>query len=54
MSRKTHSQDSNSDKKKEELKSSLEAYKEAAKSDSYIFGDYDGYQAYKDYGDIPD
>ena len=32
----------------------LEAYKEAAKSDSYMFGDYNRYQAYLDYGDIPD
>ena len=32
----------------------LEMYKEAAKSDSYIFGEYDGYEAYRDYGDIPD
>jgi hypothetical protein len=30
---------------------SLEAYKEAAKSDSYMFGEYNGYEAY---GDIPD
>jgi len=29
-------------------------YKEAAKSDSYIFGEYDGYEVYRDYGDIPD
>jgi hypothetical protein len=32
----------------------MKAYKEAALSDSYMFGDYDGYQAYQDYGDIPD
>ena len=29
------------------VKDSIESYKEAAKSDSYMFGDYDGYQAYK-------
>jgi hypothetical protein len=29
----------------------LEMYREAAKSDSYIFGEYNGYEAY---GDIPD
>ena len=33
---------------------SIKAYREAALSDSYMFGDYDGYQAYQDYGDIPD
>ena len=54
MSKKTHSQDSNFNSKEEELKASLEAYKEAAMSDDYMFGDYDGYQAYKNYGDIPD
>ena len=32
----------------------LASYREAAKSDSYMFGDYDGYQAYKDRGDVPE
>lgn len=31
----------------------LQSYIEAAKSDDYIFGDYDGYQAYKNCGDVP-
>ena len=39
---------------KTELDLSYEAYKEAALSDSYMFGEYDGYKAYLDYGDIPD
>ena len=39
---------------KKEIDASLEAYKEAAKSDAYMFGEYDAYGAYKDYGDIPD
>ena len=26
----------------------LNAYREAAKSDSYLFGEYDGYEAYKE------
>ena len=29
------------------VKDSIESYKEAAKSDSYMFGEYDGFQAYK-------
>jgi hypothetical protein len=29
-------------------KKSLESYKEAAKTDAFLFGDYDGYQAYKE------
>jgi len=33
---------------------SYEAYREAALSDSYMFGEYDGYKAYLDYGDIPE
>jgi len=36
---------------KTELERSYEAYREAAKSDDYMFGNYD---AYKSYGDIPD
>ena len=30
---------------------SIKAYREAALSDSYMFGDYDGYRAYKDLED---
>ena len=26
----------------------LESYREAAKSDAFLFGDYDGYEAYKE------
>tara|TARA_B100000035_G_C20861355_1_gene492012 strand:+ start:290 stop:439 length:150 start_codon:yes stop_codon:yes gene_type:complete len=37
--------------KKEEEAAALRAYKEAALSDSYMFGEYNGYEAY---GDIPD
>ena len=53
MSKKTHSQDSNSDPRNEEdydtcEKKSLEAYIEAAKSDAFLFGDYDAYEAYKE------
>ena len=40
MSQKTHSQDSNFDKKPD-LKSSIDAYKEAAAIDDFLFGDYD-------------
>ena len=29
------------------VKDSMRAYREAALSDSYMFGEYDGYQAYK-------
>ena len=29
------------------VEDSMKAYKEAALSDSYMFGEYDGYQAYK-------
>mgnify|MGYP004109723325 FL=1 len=39
---------------KKEIDASLEAYREAAKSDAYMFGEYDAYEAYKDRGDIPD
>ena len=27
---------------------SYQAYREAAKSDAFLFGDYDGYQAFED------
>ena len=30
------------------VKDSIESYREAAKSDSYLFGDYDAYEAYKE------
>ena len=33
---------------------SYAAYREAAKSDDYMFGNYDAYKAYEEYGDIPD
>ena len=36
---------------REEEAAALKAYKEAALSDSYMFGEYNGYEAY---GDIPD
>tara|TARA_B100000902_G_scaffold16379_1_gene19639 strand:+ start:420 stop:581 length:162 start_codon:yes stop_codon:yes gene_type:complete len=39
---------------KELTDEALRAYREAALSDSYMFGDYNGYEAYQDYGDIPD
>ena len=29
-------------------KKSLESYREAAKSDAFLFGDYDAYEAYKE------
>jgi len=32
----------------------LESYRKAAISDAYMFGEYDGYKAYIDYGDVPD
>tara|TARA_Y100000287_G_C14164331_1_gene326437 strand:+ start:364 stop:501 length:138 start_codon:yes stop_codon:yes gene_type:complete len=34
--------------KQEEVKKSLESYKEAAKHDAYLFGDYDAYSAYEE------
>ena len=42
MSKKIHSVDSNS----KETEKSLEAYREAAKADAWLFGDYDGYESY--------
>ena len=42
MSKKTHLADSNS----KETEKSLEAYREAAKADAWLFGDYDGYESY--------
>ena len=32
--------------KQEEVKKSLDSYKDAAKHDDYLFGDYDAYSAY--------
>ena len=42
MSKKTHSADSNS----KETEESIRAYREAAKVDAWLFGDYDAYEAY--------
>ena len=42
MSKKTHSADSNS----KETEESIKAYREAAKADAWLFGDYDGYESY--------
>ena len=39
--------------KKELSDEALRAYREAALSDAYMFGEYNGYDAYSDYGDIP-
>ena len=60
MSKKTRSQDSNFEEiwremdeiepltpLPSEVKDSYQAYIEAAKSDAFIFGDYDGYKAFK-------
>ena len=62
MSNQTHSQDSPSDfeeiwKEMDEIEpltppptdveDSYRAYKEAALSDAYMFGEYDGYEAFK-------
>ena len=58
MSKKTPSQDSNFEKVWKEMEEiepltpltsdAINAYREAAKSDSYLFGEYDGYEAYKE------
>tara|TARA_A100001201_G_scaffold83521_2_gene74089 strand:+ start:729 stop:905 length:177 start_codon:yes stop_codon:yes gene_type:complete len=58
MSKKTPSPDSNFEKVWKEMDEIepltpltfdlLNAYREAAKSDSYLFGEYDGYEAYKE------
>ena len=42
MLKKTHSADSNS----KETEESIKAYREAAKADAWLFGDYDGYKSY--------
>ena len=34
-----------------ELEDSYQTYRDAAKADDYMFGDYNGYEAY---GDVPD
>ena len=34
--------------RQEEVKKSLESYREAAKHDDYFFGDYDAYSAYQE------
>ena len=47
MLQKTPLQDSPCNESKALRDDALRAYKEAALSDSYMFGEYDGYQAYK-------
>ena len=42
MSKKTHSADSNS----KETEESIKEYREAAKADAWLLGDYDAYGAY--------
>ena len=42
MSKKTHSVDSNS----KETEECIKAYREAAKADAWLFGDYDAYESY--------
>ena len=42
MSKKTHSVDSNS----KETEESIKAYREAAKADAWLFGDYDAYESF--------
>tara|TARA_B100001057_G_scaffold152495_1_gene152544 strand:- start:850 stop:996 length:147 start_codon:yes stop_codon:yes gene_type:complete len=32
--------------KKKETEESIKAYREAAKADAWLFGDYDGYESY--------
>lgn len=45
---KTPSQDSPYDEFEAFREDALRAYRDAALSDSYMFGDYDGYEAYKE------
>ena len=33
-------------KKDKEIEASMDAYREAAKADSWLFGDYDAYESY--------
>ncbi len=47
MLQKTPLQDSPCNESETLRDDALRAYKEAALSDSYMFGEYDGYQAYK-------
>ena len=42
MLKKTHSADSNS----KETEECIKAYREAAKADAWLFGDYDAYESY--------
>ena len=42
MSKKTHSADSNS----KETEECIKAYREAAKADAWLFGDYDAYEVF--------
>ena len=42
MSKKIHSADSNS----KETEESIKAYREAAKADAWLFGDYDAYEVF--------
>ena len=42
MSKKIHSADSNS----KETEECIKAYREAAKADAWLFGDYDVYESY--------
>ena len=42
MLKKTHSVDSNS----KETEECIKAYREAAKADAWLFGDYDAYESY--------
>ena len=49
MSKKIRSQDSNEESNSQDLVfDSYAAYREAAKADAFLFGDYDGYQAFED------
>ena len=45
---KTPSQDSHYDEFEAFREDALRAYREAAKSDAFLFGDYDGYEAYRE------
>ena len=46
MSKEIHLQDSHYDEFEAFREDALRAYREAAKSDAFLFGDYDGYSAY--------
>ena len=45
---KTPSQDSHYDEFEAFREDALRAYREAAKSDAFLYGDYDGYEAYRE------